>query len=212
MSWTTAELLAHIVAPKRGDHYAEASSWTSWPELCGAVDLDALAYREFNEEEFEKRFHAFAIAPWYCTDQWVGLYAIQLDGETVALTFQEGRKCNTNYKFVSPDHATKVQTVLQELVAQLTPDESAIAFIDLDEVLDDRYKVSFAEQVLGDVVYYNGEECKRIQEFDEKKWPLRRFWDDPLHNHLLLELPSGEQKHVVVDDLDLPYINVKPKA
>lgn len=211
------DLIARIIVPvDNDDRYMHHAPTASWRDTCEALDLNHYANfwsEDYDEDSFERRFKHIPIAPWYCTDQWVGLYALALDGEVIALSFQQGRKCDTNYEFVDIEAVKKAQDAIKSMVTKKA-DESNFAFIDLDQAIPERYKISYVEQLLTDKLFYQGEECERIREIDpDSKWggPMRYGYDHPFYETVLLKRPNGEEVRVTIDDLDVPYMNVRPE-
>lgn len=99
-------------------------------------------------EEFDRRFKKHWIHKWYCTDTWVGIAIISLDGEAVAIFGQEGRKCDPQIEFVSEQCANQTLKALKEL--SVDPEYGKPAIVNLDEKLDEGWFENGRHQ--GDVI------------------------------------------------------------
>ena len=111
-----------------------------------------------------------AISPWLCTDTFVGSYAIYLDGAPVATSFQEGRKCNTSYWWVSKTHHRMVVEHVLHLKQKLdgsADGEPPIRLLNLDEDIGDAaFEQTYSGSLLVDHVLYQGELVKVVKKFD----------------------------------------------
>lgn len=103
------------------------------------------------------RLKMYGIAEWYCTDSYVGTCAIFLDDELIAITYQEGRKCDTYYHFLSEPLCKKFLDFLKELRDKFKSEKDLINKMDiLDlktfEFLKDGYfQVDYVDQILGHI-------------------------------------------------------------
>jgi hypothetical protein len=66
----------------------------NWEDLSKIFNLE-LYWSE------DTRLKCYFIKKWYCTDSFVGLRAYFLDDEFVATSYQQGRKFNEDFTFVS---------------------------------------------------------------------------------------------------------------
>jgi hypothetical protein len=102
--------------------------WVSRTELASALSMQiSFDYNE-KTEAIEKRATKFWIRSWICTDTRVGLAFYFLDGEPVATSWQQGRKCDENIDFFSNEAAEKVR---EWLLSMAEADQPPIA--DLNE-------------------------------------------------------------------------------
>lgn len=66
--------------------------------------------------EFNVRTSLEFFDRWYCTDTWVGVGILSIDGERVALFSQKGRKCDCNFKWLSKEAKLKAKAFAQEFL------------------------------------------------------------------------------------------------
>jgi hypothetical protein len=91
-------------------------------------------------------------------------YCIFLDNEPVALSSQLGRKCSTNYEFISHETASKVKDFILSL--PLNPEQTySIANIDRD--VSGTYSVAFVDQLSTSHGFYDGYFCTIISKNGE---------------------------------------------
>lgn len=86
------------------NHERFADLFDMW--LCWSEEFDARMKKYFAPE-----------ATWVCTDTRVGLAVYFLDGEMVAVSFQNARQSDENIQFLTYADAAKVRRFLQELRA-----------------------------------------------------------------------------------------------
>ena len=65
-------------------------------------------------DEFRNRFTSEYFDHWLCTDTWVGIGVLSVDGERVALFSQTARKNNCHFKWLSKESKIKVRMLVQE--------------------------------------------------------------------------------------------------
>ena len=91
-------------------------------ECC--YDLDEFAecfeYSTFNEnfdwDKFEKCVTKVWLISWMCTDTQVGIKAIYLHDELVAVTMQRYRKSDMDIYFISPETKIKMKEFLESIM------------------------------------------------------------------------------------------------
>lgn len=76
---------------------------------------------------------------WICTDTQVGLACYLLDGEMVAISTQQGRKCPEEIKFINEEAYIKVRDLVTECYKIENDSESYIPLVDMNEKLDPYY-------------------------------------------------------------------------
>lgn len=131
----------------------QLESTPDWGGLANEFDIYHLNYSE------DPRLKAYHLQVWYCTDSWVGTRAYFLDGEFVATSYQKGRKYDEEFEFVSIEVAEKVRDYLLSLLKGQTELNVSI-MDDLDEEIEDTYKIEFNEQILHSHAFYKGEKVK----------------------------------------------------
>lgn len=177
-----------------GKHYCPPS----FEEISSLFDINCYHLSHDSYKEWDRRMVEFYLAPWYCTDQWVGMAAILLDGEVVALSMQTARKNDTNYEFISAEGRNK----LREFVLTLVPnDEAEFELVNLDQEMGEGYQIGYASQMLTDKVLYNGElvEVDRSKNVRDYSPPVEEW------SRITVRLNDGTEKRVSLDDVLIPY-------
>ena len=135
------------------------------------------------------------ISRWMCTDTPVGLDAVFLDGELIAITHQPYRKSNKEWQFVDEKSAL----MLKNYLLSLTPEEP-MSFATLsDEALSkdmgEGYHLSFEGQQMCNHAIYEGDKVELLRK------PIN------YHNTKEVEivLASGEHKMVDIETLCFTY-------
>lgn len=164
------------------------------------IDFDSLAeelgIHYYGYVEQNPRLKAYWVENWYCTDSWVGGRMYFFDGEPVAYSYQQGRKCDEQFAWFSQEAAEKVR----DFVQALTKEELQVNICDLNEDIGNSYKVEFSCQVLDwSMARLNG----RPIEF------LERILETPdwgIDSNVRIRLPdTGDEKIVDVKDLDFLF-------
>lgn len=105
-------------------------------DFFSALGVDEWDFDWERSDEFDKRTTSEFFGRWYCTDTWVGVGLLSIDGERVALFSQTGRKNDCNFKWLSKEAKMKAKTFAQEFVKTeedlddvLEEDENLVYFI-----------------------------------------------------------------------------------
>ncbi len=113
--------------------------------------------------ESNTRFNCYWVGNHYCTDSWVGIRCYVLDGFPVAVSQQQGRKCDENFEWLDLESFQKthkfVLSLLEDDEEELNP-----TFADLEEDMGEGYKVSYVGQLLTKDVEYQGAVVKVTKE------------------------------------------------
>lgn len=88
------------------------------------------------DQQWDDRVKMVAINEWLCTDTMVGLYAHFFDREFIALSFQEGRKCDCHIFWKSKADSKKVQEFILSIKGE---EENYISIINEDHVIGDHW-------------------------------------------------------------------------
>ena len=89
--------------------------WISTEDFAQEVGLDF-----YNAEKLEGMIAYYSSLSWICTDTRVGLKFYFFNDELVCLSFQEGRKCDEEFEWVSVEARNKVRAeLIKMMVAQL---------------------------------------------------------------------------------------------
>jgi hypothetical protein len=118
-----------------------------------AVDVDWYSCKIDDEDGFSSistfdELKYYWLVTWYCTDSWVGIRVYFLRDELVAISYQQGRKAEETFEWVSMEHYTKVKDYLQSFVVFEPPE---IDILDLEKDVEPSYSVEFTGQLLDQV-------------------------------------------------------------
>jgi hypothetical protein len=117
------------------DTYFDSDSLIQELGLHGSVDLGKYG------------FTTRPITVWYCTDTWVGRNAVYFNGELVAITDQEGRKCDIYWEWASIEaYHIVLQCVRDAIDNEIYP---IINIFDPNKDIGDPvYRLNYASEVL----------------------------------------------------------------
>ena len=107
-----------------------------------------MEYRWFDYNK-EMPLKSYWFEKWYCTDTWVGKKVFFLDDIPVAVSFQDGRKCDENFLWMNAELKDKVYQHLMSLPSM--PEEDFTDYLDkesLDDEWGDGYTLEFSSQFL----------------------------------------------------------------
>lgn len=125
MKWSEAIAKIDWNDPKQVD------DWTDITELVTELGYDYYdAY--FYGEEVQKRVKKVWLKRWLCTDTYVGAAAYFLDGELITISWQNARKNDENFHFVSADARSKMKDFVRSLQDE-QDDEFSVANLE-DEI------------------------------------------------------------------------------
>ena len=108
-------------------------------EYCYDIEefVEPFGYSTFNEtfdwEKFEKCVAQVWLISWMCTDTMVGIKAIYLHDELVAVTVQRYRKSDMVIYFISPETKLKMKKFIESIIIR---DETDY-FSYINEISDD---------------------------------------------------------------------------
>ena len=136
----------------------------SYIDLSEIAEMFGLSLWGYVEQDRLKAYH---LGPWYCTDSWVGSRLYFFDDEFVAYSFQEGRKCDEKFKWVSKEAVDKVKNFILTFISK--EDDWCISYCDINEDIGDSYKIGFNTQVLDwSKGRYQGSSFDMIERVKEK--------------------------------------------
>lgn len=151
-------------------------------------------YGGFDHNGFDARLKEYWLAPWLCTDSWVGLSVLFLDDVPVATAMQTGRKMNKEYAWISPE--LREQTKAMCLSFATRPAEH-FSQANLDEEMPPHYSVDYGEQLLVKTGTYQGEQVKVVNTrfpYSHSSW-----------GKVEVELPTGAREVIDPAQLHLAY-------
>lgn len=126
------------------------------------LDIDDLANElqlytaTMNYEVIEQRLKEYYLMKWYCTDTWVGVSAIYLDGELVGCITQNARKAEKIYSWISLLCVDKVRQVILECMEF---DDAVYEIIDPTDPVVEYYSVDYSSQLLDTEGFVNNRHC-----------------------------------------------------
>ena len=175
---------------KRIDKSKENESYIDIVELgeelnveCGYVEQD--------------RVRAYWIGNWYCTDSYVGYRMYFLDDKPVAVSIQQGRKCDEEFAWFGRELALEVRSYLISIMQQ--EEEISLNFCNINDDIGDSYKISFNSEILNpERATYNGEPIKILERIKENP-------DWGIDQQLKIELPDTEQKIIDINEIDFKF-------
>jgi hypothetical protein len=81
-----------------------------WPDIEDFMsELDVSSYGSADYNKFQSRVSGYWFVSWVCTDTRVGGRVYFMDDQPVAISYQEGRKCDEVFEFISVESAQKVR-------------------------------------------------------------------------------------------------------
>lgn len=149
------------------------------------------------DNRFSERVKGYWVAPWYCTDEYVGMAVYFIDDKPLAVSMQTGRKSSAEYEFYSHEAAKACINFILELQGET---EYHYSVADLNEDHKQNiYHVSYGSQLLTDVGYYKDKKVKVVETFEKM---------DDISNwrYVVVEDETGEKTKIELKDFDIPYI------
>jgi len=142
---------------------------------------------------------------WCCTDSWVGYRLYSLNGEVVAWSGQEGRKCSEEIEWMSKEKYFETEKYLKQFVES---EEIHINLINMDQKIPEKIQIEYAGQILDKEIFciHTNVPLKLIKQQPKNiKNPNGDFYiqcpkdlellKDTFHD-ILVEFPNGDQKVV----------------
>jgi len=165
------------------------------------IDINKVAYEldyEFDDEDDQDRLKAYWIGNWYCTDSFVGYRMYFLDDEPVAVSIQNGRKCDEDFKWFNMDLALKVRDYLISITRK-KEEELNFDTCDINEDIGNSFKISYNGQILNhNNATLDGQSIKILER-------IRETPDYGIDTNLKIQLPSGEDKIINISEIDFKY-------
>lgn len=146
----------------------------------------------------QERLKSYFIEKWYCTDSYVGKRVYFLDGEFIALSYQNGRKDNESFYFKNLEVAKKVKAYILQLI-ETEESDMPLEILNPDRELPEYHKVSYNSQILHKSAYFKGEKVSVVKtDFREKG-----IGSDDYFYSVLVETKNGAE--LIVDCRDLLF-------
>lgn len=160
--------------------------------------VDTMAFSSEFNYEFDyieqDRLKCYWIGNWYCTDSYVGYRMYFLDDEPVAVSTQQGRKCNEGFEWFSRELAIKVRDYLISIMPK-QEDELNFKLCDINEDIGDGYKISFNVEILNpERATYNGETIQILERIKENP-------DWGIDKQLKVKLFNGEKRIININEI-----------
>jgi hypothetical protein len=137
------------------------------------------------------------IYQWLCTDTHVGCSAIYWNGEFIAITSQECRRCDTTVEWVSEEVFNRVSAFIKTLVED---EPYKPKCLNLEGDCPTTFKLSYTGQLLSDWAFYEGKKYMIEQELtheEERK--------DFISNQVWIVTEDGP-KQVNINELEFPVL------
>ncbi len=168
--------------------------------LCEALSIPY----DWELEDLEEPFKVYEIAPWYCTDTWVGMRAVTIYDMPLAITFQSARKNDDEWRFVSNDMANRAR-------ATLTLKPRDVDLLDMNELVPLVYHVEYGAQLLSYTGTVEGRPAKVIKTFcyggpaleETKDRPARAVAINKMSN-IVVRFEDGEEQEIACRLFDIP--------
>lgn len=164
-----------------------------------------------NYDELDGLFKMYPISPWYCTDTWVGGYAVTFEGQPFAFMYQSARKNYQEWSFFSDELVEKARSVLAGPV-------ESVRKLSLDTVIDDYYTVNYGSQLLDYSGTVDGRPAKVVAIWDYgRSFPATETRpeyrnDSKRMSRILVRFDDGEEREVECNQLRLPFRIVQSTA
>lgn len=163
------------------------------------LDMNHFIFGQEAYTAWDSRVKEHMLAPWYCTDTYVGMNVIFMDDEPICVTFQTGRKSDVQYHWYSKEAYDKLKQFIASLCAVPEPE---IKLVDLDEEYGESYQVAYGEQIVADEVLYNGVLTPIDRTWN--RYPNKVQYDSPDWGKVAL-LVDGERKIVSPSEIYIPF-------
>lgn len=164
--------------------------------------IESLSINVYNvPNDFYERVKTYWVMKWLCTDTWVGLQAIYLDGELVGMIWQPARKGEVDFQFVSAEVARKIR----DYILSANP-VTEFSLINMDEDISGTYNVAYGSQLLVTAGLYNGKPVTVINE------SIVRGHKEPVDewSRIMVRDEAGNEFKIDLEDFHIP-INITDK-
>jgi len=163
----------------------------NYEEFCRSLDI----YDSGWNEEFYNEFRGYHLIKWYCTDAWVGVGVYYLRNELVAISTQKGRRSDLHIQYLDKAAGNLLRDYILSLMKKEEPEISILPPDELYGEIDPTYTVNFTGQLLTDIGYVLGRECKVIN----------KFRSDIIAKKVEVEfIDNGEKEVVSIDKFEIP--------
>ena len=103
--------------------------------------------------EDTERLQSYGIAQTYCTDSYVGVCCVFLDDELLAITKQDGRKCDEDYYFVTEEMSQKFLNFLKEIRTRYEKEKDLLNLDlkDFEHLKEGYFQVDYVDNILSNI-------------------------------------------------------------
>lgn len=142
-------------------------------------------------------FTAYYIAPWICTDTWVGVGIIFYKDKPVCMTYQPARKSDTQYEFIGGK--TTVDEIFPIVANLVKPSERDVSSVDLDEEMELGIKLHYNQEILDEEVI--------LDSTNERVKVLGRKWgENKIDDWYTVDiLKDGVKQTVRMSEITIPW-------
>lgn len=154
--------------------------------------------------EPDDRLKAYVVTRWLCTDSYVGCLAYFLDDEFVAITTQQGRKCDVEIRFKDLEQAMKMKQYCINLLGN-REEEDSYSFLDGNEELGEYYHIGFYDELVAqyhlDRMFYDGIKVIEIEKVKHEE-QIKNY----IGEEVILKLDNGDTIETEMDKIDIKYM------
>jgi hypothetical protein len=178
-------------AIKRVDRSDRNTSCANIEDFARLFDINV-----YDSDEFSDRVKHHWLAPWFCSDDVVGMSVYYMDNEPIAVQMRKARKSDKNIEFVSEAAANKVRDFIMQIKAKQGDVVPIVK--NLDQDIGDDYSVAYGDQLLVKKATYHGQAVEIVT-----TWR----WSDHIDKtqRAMIKYENGATEEVDVDDLRLTF-------
>ena len=178
----------------------ENSDYVSIYGFCESVWGSYDIFSDESSKIFESQMKSYWINSWYCTDTYVGYKVYIWNGTPCAVSSQSARKERETIEFLSGDLYRNIKNWINSLVDS-DEENHLIDPRDLEQEIDDTYRVSYGSQTLEKQGFVDGVSVTVVKIYDSynniSQWKL-----------IDCKFPDGSVKTIETKDFRIP-IHVK---
>lgn len=191
------ELIDRFVFPTIENEYQFTADWDALAEL-----LNLPQYAELDWGKYELGVHQVHIAPWLCTDTWVGLSFYTLHRKVIAVCMQPARKSSKDISFVSKEAAMALREFM--LTCMKEPLQDEIPLTKMEDEIGETFEIGYASNLLEEKVIYQG----KLVHVTDRNPSKSHSYSHPLYNHIEIEV-DGVKKIIKTQEFTCPFRHIR---
>lgn len=180
--------IIEVVKPKRKPSYSGGNLYEDLTGVHEWISSDEAVL--LTEAYYEK---------WQCTDTWVGKVVYFLRDEAVAISSQDGRKCQKDFMWISRRTAEITRDYLQSLIPPDQENFNVLTVEDLEVDLGSGYSVTFGSELLTKTLYAKDNQKVEVVEV------FRAYENVNNWRFVVVEFEDGTQRKMRLDKFQIPY-------